>query len=505
MEDDTGSYRLAVSPDVPDDGRTPEGRPRALRYKKDSQSRQLDKPTLVELRQQVNFDDHRLPLDVLCGQLQTDPELGLTPEQAHELLLRDGPNCLTPPKVHTEWYRFVKNIFGGFALILWIGALLCFFAHTVQLSGNQKVTNDNLYFGMILVFVVLITGMFSYYQESKSFKIMESFKNLIPQYATVIRNNQKYAIPAEEVVIGDLIEIESGDRIPADLRIISASGCKVDNSCLTGESEPQSRTYEVTNENPLESKNVAFFSTNCVEGIARGIVINTGDATVMGRIANLAAGLETSSTPIAREIERFIYTIISVAVCIGLFFFTIAFILGHQWIDAVIFFVGIMAANVPEGLLITVTACLTLTAKRMALKNCLVKNLEAIETLGSTSVICSDKTGTLTQNRMTVTHIWFDNQIMEADTTEDQSYSQIDKRSAGWKALSKCASLCSRAEFKPNQEFVPIMKRETSGDASETAILKFMELSVGNVINCRLINPKVFEIPFNSVNKFHVS
>ena len=505
MEDDTGSYRLAVSPDVPDDGRTPEGRPRALRYKKDRQSRLLDKPNLIELKQEFFFDDHRIPLDVLCGQLQTDPELGLTPEQAHELLLRDGPNSLTPPKMVPEWYRFTKNLFSGFALLLWVGAFLCFFAHTIKMSGSEKNLNDNLYLGIILVIIVFITGIFSYYQESKHYKIMKSFKRLIPQYATVIRNNQKYTIPAEEVVVGDLIEIEAGNKIPADLRIISASGCKVDNSCLTGESEPQSRTYEFTSDNPLESKNVALFSTNCMEGTARGIVINIGDATIMGRTANLASALETSSTPIAREIEYFIYAITSIAVCIGLFFFVIAFCLGHEWIDAVIFLVGIIVANVPEGLLVTVTACLTLTAKRMALKNCLVKNLEAIETLGSTSVICSDKTGTLTQNRMTVTHIWFDNQIMEADTTEDQSLSQIDKRSASWKSLSRCALLCSRAEFKPNQEFVPIMKRETTGDASETAILKFMELSVGNVVNYRSAYPKVFEIPFNSTNKYHVS
>ncbi len=144
---------------------------------------------------------------------------------------------------------------------------------------------------------------------------------------------------------------------------ISAQSCKVDNSSLTGESEPQSRTPEFTHENPLETRNIGFFSTNCVEGAATGVVINTGDRTIMGRIANLASGLEMGETPIAREIEHFIHLITGVAVFLGVTFFIIAFILGYHWLDAVIFLIGIIVANVPEGLLATVTVCLTLTAK----------------------------------------------------------------------------------------------------------------------------------------------
>ena len=247
----------------------------------------------------------------------------------------------------------------------------------------------------------------------------------------------------------------------------------MDNSSLTGESEPQQRTPEFTHDNPLETKNIGFFSTNAVEGTAVGMVVNIGDDTVMGRIAGLASTTGTEETPIAKEIYHFIVIITAVAVVLGFTFFFIAKAIGVSWPKAVVFLIGIIVANVPEGLLVTVTVCLTLTAQRMAAKNCLVKNLEAVETLGSTSTICTDKTGTLTQNRMTVAHMWFDNKIVEAATSEEQAASQQDwQDSAGWLALRRVGMLCSRAEFLAGQEDKPVLQREVSGDASETAILK---------------------------------
>ncbi|XP_074593049.1 sodium/potassium-transporting ATPase subunit alpha-like isoform X2 [Brevipalpus obovatus] len=459
---------------------------------------------LEDLKQELVLDQHQISLDELCSRLKTDTQKGLTVAMAKSNLERDGPNALSPPPSTPEWVKFCKQLFGGFALLLWTGAILCFFAYTITATTSDEPSPDNLYLGIVLAAVVIITGIFSYYQEAKSSAIMESFKSMVPQFALVIRDGAKITVPADEVVIGDLVEVKGGDRIPADIRIINSHLCKVDNSSLTGESEPQTRSPDFTHKNPLETRNLAFFSTNCVEGSAQGIVISTGDRTVMGRIANLASGLEMGQTPINREIEHFIHIITGVAVFLGVSFFIIAIVLDYYWLDAVIFLIGIIVANVPEGLLATVTVCLTLTAKRMASKNCLVKNLEAVETLGSTSTICSDKTGTLTQNRMTVAHMWFDNHIIEADTTEDQSVS-YDKSSEGWKALARVCMLCSRSDFKANQESVPILKRETTGDASETAILKCMELAAGNVAAYRSKNRKVCEIPFNSTNKYHVT
>merc|ERR1719414_2026630 len=420
-------------------------------------------------------------------------------------MARDGPNALRPPKTTPEWVKFCKQLFGGFAMLLWIGAILCFIAHSITAATYEDPSPDNLYLGIVLSAVVIVTGIFGYYQESKSSKIMETFKNLVPAQCLVLREGEFRSIKVDDLVVGDVVNVKSGDRIPADIRVVQSSNFKVDNSSLTGESEPQLRTNEFTDENPMETRNVAFFSTYAVEGSAKGIVIQTGDRTAMGRIAILASGLETEDTPIAKEIHHFINIITGVAVFLGVTFFIIAFILGYYWLDAVIFLIGIIVANVPEGLLATVTVCLTLTAQRMASKNCLVKNLEAVETLGSTSTICSDKTGTLTQNRMTVAHLWFDDKIFEADTTEDQTGANYDKSTAGWRAITRCAVLCNKAEFKAEQESVPVLQRECAGDASESAFLKYVELASPDVAGYRARNKKVSEIPFNSTNKFAVS
>jgi len=464
-----------------------------------------DKERMQGLKQELELDEHIVDLDVLYKRYGTDIEKGLTTAQAEEGLKKHGPNALTPPPTTPEWVKFCQNMFSGFAMLLWFGAILCFIAYGIQASAYEEPPDDNLYLGIVLTTVVVVTGIFSYYQESKSAKIMESFKNLVPQYALAIRDGEKVNIKAQELTLGDVIEVKFGDRMPADMRVVESTGMKVDNSSLTGESEPQSRSNEHTHDNPLETKNIAFFSTNVVEGTAKGVVINIGDNTVMGRIAGLASGLESGETPIAKEIAHFIHLITGVAVFLGVSFFIIAFILGYHWLDAVIFLIGIIVANVPEGLLATVTVCLTLTAKRMASKNCLVKNLEAVETLGSTSTICSDKTGTLTQNRMTVAHLWIDDDIQDVDTTEDQSMKSTYKGTAGWGPLEVVASLCNRAEFKQGEESKHILKREVNGDASEAAILKLTELSKGDVLKFRSNNKKVAEIPFNSANKYQVS
>ncbi|KAF6032440.1 ATP1A1 [Bugula neritina] len=322
---------------------------------KDKKGKKQKKPDMNELKKELVMDEHTIPIEELYHRLETNPDTGLTIDKAREVLERDGPNELSPPKTTPEWVKFAKQLFGGFSMLLWIGAILCYIAYSIQAGTEEDPAGDNLYLGIVLTGVVVVTGCFSYYQEAKSSKIMESFKSLVPQFAVVVRAGEKLNIKAEDLVVGDVIEVKFGDRVPADIRVISCHGFKVDNSSLTGESEPQVRLAECTHENPLETRNIAFFSTNAVEGTCRGVVIATGDRTVMGRIANLASGLEIGETPIAREIAHFIHIITAVAVFLGVSFFIIAFALKYEWLDAVIFLIGIIVANVPEGLLATVT------------------------------------------------------------------------------------------------------------------------------------------------------
>ncbi|KAH0631374.1 hypothetical protein JD844_005673 [Phrynosoma platyrhinos] len=396
--------------------------------KKDKGAKKKEK--LENMKKEMDVDDHQLSVEDLELKYRTSVTKGLNSTVAGEIFLRDGPNELKPPKGTPEYVKFARQLAGGLQCLMW------------------------LYLAIALIAVVVVTGCFGYYQEFKSTNIIASFKNLVPQQATVIRDGDKFQINANQLVVGDLVEIKGGDRVPADIRIITAQGCKVDNSSLTGESEPQTRAPECTHESPLETRNIAFFSTMCLE-------------------------VENEKTPIAIEIEHFVDIIAGLAIFFGATFFVVAMVIGYPFLKAMVFFMAIVVAYVPEGLLATVTVCLSLTAKRLARKNCVVKNLEAVETLGSTSVICSDKTGTLTQNRMTVSHLWFDNQIHTADTTEDQSVSML--------LLSSDP------------------QRIVIGDASETALLKFSEITLGNVMEYRERYKKVCEIPFNSTNKFQLS
>uniref|UniRef100_A0A8C1RUK3 Sodium/potassium-transporting ATPase subunit alpha n=1 Tax=Cyprinus carpio TaxID=7962 RepID=A0A8C1RUK3_CYPCA len=378
-----------------------------------------------------------------------------------DFLARDGPNALTPPPTTPEWVKFCRQLFGGFSILLWTGAILCFLAYAIQAATEDEPAGDNLYLGIVRSAVVIITGCFSYFQEAKSSKIMESFKNMVPQQALVIREGEKMQINAEEVVAVD--------------------------NCV-------SLHRWITPPSPAN------------QNLRRDHL--TALMTILWKPVTFVEPCDvffTGKTPIAKEIEHFIHIITGVAVFLGVAFFILSIILGYSWLEAVIFLIGIIVANVPEGLLATVTVCLTLTAKRMAKKNCLVKNLEAVETLGSTSTICSDKTGTLTQNRMTVAHMWFDNQIHEADTTEDQSGASFDKSSGTWVSLARVAALCNRAVFQAGQDSRPILKRDVAGDASESALLKCIELSCGSVKMMRQKNKKVAEIPFNSTNKYQLS
>ena len=227
--------------------------------------------------------------------------------------------------------------------------------------------------------------------------MMAQFDDFIPQKCTVIREGEKKEIEAKLLVPGDVVIVKVGENIPSDIVIFKSSEMKVNNASLTGESEDIFIDPEAPpTKNIFESKNVGFFGTQCTAGEGTGICFKTGDRTVIGQIANLATSAEATETPLSIEIHRFILIISAVALTLGVVFFLFGVIYDYQFITNMVFCIGIIVANVPEGLLATVTVSLALTASRMADKMVLVKNLESVETLGSTSCICSDKTGTLT-------------------------------------------------------------------------------------------------------------
>ncbi|KYQ48574.1 Sodium/potassium-transporting ATPase subunit alpha [Trachymyrmex zeteki] len=467
--------------------------------------KKLTEEEIQELHQELETIDHVITLEILCERLGTNAETGLTNEQARKTRERDGPNALSPPKITPEYIKFFKCMFHGFAALLWVCAILCFILYAV----THFMHEDDIgiaWLGIIIVMICIISGVFAYIQESKNIKVMESFKKMVPTFATVIRDGAKLRLGTEELVLGDLIEIHMGDKIPADVRIIECHGLRVENSSITGESEPVARTNYPTDRNPLESSNMAFSTSFAVAGDGKGIVIATGDCTMIGRLAGLTSHLVKTETPIAKEIRHFVEIITIVAVLCGLAFFALSLLIEPSLVRAFIYLLGIVIANVPEVLLVTVTTVLTLTAQKMASKNCLVKNLEAVETLGSTSAICSDKTGTLTQNKMSVSNLWFGHTRYNFPPGERIGVERdLLLEKPAFDVMLRAATLCLRAEFTAESFMLaPIEEREIIGDASETGILKFCE-HIHSTQRYRGVHPKVAEIPFSSITKYQMS
>lgn len=462
----------------------------------DAEAQKLD-----DLKKELEMWEHKVSVEELCRRVGTDPDNGLSPKEADNRLARDGPNVLSPPKVIPWYIKLLKQFGNFFAILLQVGSCLCFLSFILNHENDE-----NLYLGIVLYAVVIITAIFTYFQEAKSEKTMEKFKNMLPPKTLVCRDGVLNEIDAADLVVGDVIEVKLGDKVPADIRLIDSQKFKVDNSPLTGESEPVSRTVQCTNENPLETSNLAFFGTLAVDGTCRGVVVTTGDETLFGRIAGLAARSTTEITTLQVDIHHFVVIISSFAIFFGVFFFCYGLIKGTPILTNIVFAIGLIVANVPEGLLATVTLSLTLSAKRLAKKNVLVKKLECVETLGSTTCICSDKTGTLTQNRMTIVHVCYDEDLHTTKTAAtDATFNTEDPC---FKELFFVASVCGKAMFDvKDMEENPdksIDERKVIGDASEAGILKFCH-KISPVDESRFSNPQVATIPFNSANKFMVT
>ena len=426
-------------------------------------------------------DPHKIPIEKLFYTLNSG-EKGLTEKEAEKRTNIYGENTLEQKSKADEIKKFLKNFTNFFALLLLFGSLLSFLGE--YLEPNQ----GNLYIGIALVAVVIINAFFTYIQEHQSEKIMESFKELMPDEIFALRDGKKKKILAKSLVPGDIIFLEEGNKIPADARLISQTQLKVDNSSLTGESEPQLRSLKATSNNILESRNVVFSGTAVQSGNGIAIVFATGQNTEIGKIAKLTKKTETVKTPLRQETDHFIRVISAIAIILGIVFFIISFFLGKDIIGSLIFAIGIIVANVPEGLLPTVTLSLSLASKKMAERNALIKNLESVETLGSATVICTDKTGTITENKMSVNTIYI-------NFEEYNIYEKSIKRLKGIKAFAKTAVLCNNANIDhSNNKF--------TGDPTETSLLDFVAtVKPISISKEKSTATRIKEIPFDSKRK----
>eukprot|EP00002_Diphylleia_rotans_P016614 TRINITY_DN3234_c0_g1_i4.p1 TRINITY_DN3234_c0_g1~~TRINITY_DN3234_c0_g1_i4.p1 ORF type:complete len:987 (+),score=198.48 TRINITY_DN3234_c0_g1_i4:49-3009(+) len=455
--------------------------------------KEIDPDLYANLRPELEMDEHTLSVPEIIERFQTHATNGLTMEEVQARLLRYGPNRVTNSARFHLGRSYWKHLTSGFALLLWAAALFCIVAYSID-----GVTSY-LSLGLVLIWLVLAGSFFTSYHESEAHTIMENFRRLIPQSAVVRRDGLTFRIDAKDLVPGDIVIVKEGDKIPADMRVISSKHFKVDVSALTGESEPQPRFESNTSENPLETKNLLFYSCLVTDGEADGVVISTGERTFLSRLA-ASAMVGVAMTPFRREIDRLIRTMSISASVIGILFFFFGMIFVDDIVTNFVFAVGIIVANVPEGLLATVTVSLKLSARRMASKSVLVKNLDTVETLGCTSTIATDKTGTITQNKMAVSEVWAEDRVMESWS---MSPTVLERNKGIWK-LVRAAALCNRAYFDTETMDLPVSEREAVGDASDVALLRFAE-SLSPAQPIRDAYPRLREVPFNSHNMYHIT
>ena len=314
---------------------------------------------------------------------------GLSSDRAAALLKETGPNVLPGAKTVPQWRKILGELTHFFALMLWCAAALAFIAGMPQL-------------GTAIIIVVIVNGIFAHIQQERAQHAAAKLRGLLPADVSVRRDGRLLRVHTSELVPGDAVLLAAGDRVPADVTLATVSACTVDESMLTGESEPV----------PKAAGDKAWGGTFLVNGQAEAVIARTGGNTRLADIAALTSGTVSPPTPLSLELRRIVRLIAAVALAIAGLFFLVSLLVGIPWRDAFLFAIGVAVALIPEGLLPTVTLSLAMGAQRMAARNALVRNLEAVETLGSTTFICTDKTGTLTQNRMNAVEVYtFDGSI----------------------------------------------------------------------------------------------
>jgi calcium-translocating P-type ATPase len=418
---------------------------------------------------------HHLTADQALASLRTSWH-GLDDAEARRRLAEYGLNRVETQRRTPAILLLTREFTHFFALVLWLAAALAWVAEAND-PGKGMATLAGAIVG-----VIIVNGVFSYWQQFRTERVLAALARLLPHQARAVRGGEIVLLPVAELVPGDVILVEGGDDVPADCRVIEAFGLRVNTATVTGESFAKARHAAPTPEedDPLHARNLLLAGTSVIAGEARALVFATGMATEFGRIARLTQATAEEPSPLQREIVRLSRIIAAVATALGVLFFLVGEILGLSFWENFVFAIGIIVAMVPEGLLPTLTLSLAFAAQRMARRNALVRHLAAVEALGAASVICSDKTGTLTENTMSVERIYTDGGYMDC--------------SAPAVPGSALSSLLDTALHCHSLKFVTMNGAvEAVGDPMEIALVR-----AARSLRADKTLPQVDEIPFDA-------
>jgi sodium/potassium-transporting ATPase subunit alpha len=426
---------------------------------------------------------HHLTVEEALASLHSRPD-GLTARESARRLSEFGPNRVEPVREGSLSGRFLKGFTHFFAVILWFAAALAFYAEWSDPGKGMAAL------GWAVLAVIVINGLFSFWQEYRAEKALAALQNLLPRQVKAVRDGKSIRIPATELVPGDIIDLEEGDHIPADARLIRGYGVRVNNATITGESLPKARdSHPSDREELIRSKNILLAGTSVISGQANALVFATGMHTEFGKIAHLTQTEKDILSPLQKEIIRLSRMVALLAGALGVVFYGIGYALGLSFWQNFTFAIGIIVANVPEGLLPTVTLSLAMGSQRMAKRNALIRHLPSVETLGSATVICTDKTGTLTLNRMAVKRIYLDQRDYDPSDVQAHGPSPLQ---AAHRFFFEGAMFCQNLKRVDKQG-----REELLGDPMEAALFEMARSAIPDTGDY----PRVDEIPFDSDRK----
>jgi potassium/sodium efflux P-type ATPase len=426
---------------------------------------------------------------------------GISKISAQERLEVYGPNKLKAIRRTPLIVRFIYNFTNLLAILMWIGSALSFWAQMPEA-------------GWACIVVIFVNAIFSFWQEFKAEKAIDALRKLIPSYSRVIREGDEIKVPTSDIVPGDIIIIEEGDNVPADARLIEAQELRVNNSAFSGESKLSHKMSEGFQNGKdflwLEMPNLIFAGTSVANGMGKAVIIATGMSTEIGKIAYLTQTVKEELSPLQREVNRISKLIAVIAVVMGFVFFFVGLSFTKMTLLAsAMFAIGIIMANVPQGLMPTLTLALAMAVQRMVKRHALIKKLSSVETLGCTNVICTDKTGTLTTNEMSVKKIWINDKIIGVTGSGYEPKGSFSFESSTLTAesfnddnldlLIRTAVLCNTARLiapSEDQKYWSII-----GDPTEGALLTLAQKAGFDYEKERQNYPIQKRFPFESVRK----